>query len=349
MHALHGDRRPPQRVLIFRALPLGEMLGAVPAFRALRKALPAAHIVLAGLPWARAFAAQFDRYINDFVEFPGYPGLPEQPPRLGELATFLDRVRDESFDLALQMHGNGIITNPLTLLFGARRAAGFYQPGQFCPDPRSFVAYPARLPETWRWLRLLEMLGVPPAGEYFEFPLRLEDYRDLQALPGAYDLRPGGYACIHPGARDAQRQWPAADFAAVADALAGRGLQVVLTGTRAEAPLTQAVAEAMRAEAIDLTGQTSLGVLGALLQGSRLLVSHAAGVAHLAAALHVNSVVVMHGEWQRESWPSPDRQRHRVVCRFGGATPGDVLAQARELLDTDRPAPAHLERPAAAC
>ena len=127
--------QPPRRVGILRALQLGDLLCAVPALRALRAALPDAEMVLIGLPWARSFVQRFDMYLDGFREFPGYPGLPEQVPRLERIGAFLDEIQAEKFDLVLQMQGSGRITNPLAVLLGAGSPPGFGSPVDTAPIP----------------------------------------------------------------------------------------------------------------------------------------------------------------------------------------------------------------------
>src|SRR4051794_12309169 len=321
----------PRRIAIFRALQLGDLLCTVPALRALRAALPRAEVVLIGLPWARSFVSRFERYLDGFIEFPGYPGLPECPPQIDRIPSFLEAVQREGFDLALQMHGNGMITNPLIALFGARRMAGFYQSGLYCPDPERFIPYPHHGLELRRWLSLLAPLGVESRGEALEFPIRPEDERAFQALPEAGELARASYVCVHPGASTPLRRWPSERFALVAESFAARGFRIVLTGTADEAPLTSAIARAMRTPAIDLAGRTDLGVLAVLLSRARLLVCNDTGVSHVADALHVPSVVISTGD-NPERWSPVDRKRHRVLCREEGVAVEEVIRHSEDLL-----------------
>ncbi len=323
----------PQRIVILRALQLGDLLCAVPAFRVLRAALPSAQITLVGLPWAVQFVERFNCYLDSFIEFPGYPGLPERTPLLTHIPAFLLETQQQAFDLAIQMHGSGSIVNPLVVLLGARANAGYYLPGEYCPDPIRFIAYPEGLPEVRRHLRLMEALGIQSQGDHLEFPLTERDAQELQALPELEGLLPGNYVCIHPGARARNRRWSPERFAVVADALAAQGLGVVLTGSKEEGELTRAVAAAMRGPAIDLAGRTSLGALALLLKESRLLVSNDTGVSHVAAALHVPSVVIFSAS-DPARWAPLDRELHRVVDG-NRADEMAVIEQAYQLLQRE--------------
>ncbi|MFO0892956.1 MAG: glycosyltransferase family 9 protein [Isosphaeraceae bacterium] len=326
----HGGM-PPRRIAVLRALQLGDLLCAMPAFRAIRRALPESEITLIGLPWARAFTRRFREYVDDFIEFPGYPGLPEREPDLARLPIFLGRVRGSRFDVALQMHGCGTVTNPLVAHFGARRTAGFFEEGRSCPDPARYLAYPDHGLEVDRLLSLVEFLGIPPRGHDLEFPLHDEDFAELAAIAAVKSLSLGRFACIHVGASTPLRRWPVENFAQVARHLSLRGLCVVLTGTCDEVSLTQAVAREVPGRVVDLAGQTSLGALGALFRRACLLVSNDTGVSHMADALRLPSVIISTGN-NPARWAPRDHRRHRVLCRASGVTPGEVIHEAEELL-----------------
>ncbi len=326
----------PGRVVVFRALPgLGDFLCAVPALRALRAALPDAQITLLGLAHTADLAARYAHLIDDFVAFSGFPGLVEQPPEVRQFPAFLQEIHSRDFDLALQMHGSGVVSNLYTLLLGARRTAGFYLPTHFCANRESFFPYPEHLSELRRSLMLLAHLGISAAGEQLDFPVSDDDRAAYATLAERHDLRPGGYVCIHPGAGHDSRCWPTTRFVEAGAALQERGYRLVLTGTAEESYLGRAISIWLPRPALDLTGQTTLGVAALLLQNARLLLCNDTGISHLAAAMETPSVVVFVAS-SPGRWAPRDRRRHRTVGAGSGAFPpvADVLQAAEELLLT---------------
>lgn len=306
----------------------------MPAFRALRAAYPAAHITLIGLPWSEDFVQRYSRYLDDFIEFPGWPGLPERVLNIERIPAFLQQVQSRHFDLAIQMQGDGSIVNPLVELFGAKHTAGFYPPGQYYPQGQLFFPYPDGLHEIHIFLRLVEEMGIPAQGDALEFPLTGADRQAFDVFRQQHSLSPGGYACLHPGARMHNRRVSPETFAAVGDALAQDGLKIVLTGTTAECHLAQAVAEHMRSPVIDACGQTDLGLLGMIVKNARILVSNDTGVSHVAAACGAPSVVLFTFS-DPKRWRPLDHQLHRAVFNAQSAAPAEILAVARSLLNEE--------------
>ena len=296
------------KIALVRALQLGDLLCAVPALRALHVEYPAARITLIGLPWAHELVGRFRRYLYDFMEFPGYPGLPERPCDPAALPEFFETIKARRYDLAIQMHGSGEIMNRVVHRMGARHSAGFYRAGRACPDPERFVEWRDGEHEVLRYLRLVQHLGIAPQGATLEFPLADADWHEWKA----FGLERDTYVVVHPGSQLASRRWPPERFAAVADALAGEGLKIVLTGTRGEAALIEKVRTFMRASAVDLGGQTSLGGLAALVARARLVVANDTGISHIAAAVRAPSVIIASGSDARR-WRPLDRQLHRVL------------------------------------
>jgi ADP-heptose:LPS heptosyltransferase len=299
-------------LLVRLRVGLGDLLCGVPALRALRRARPDLHVAM--LTWAEMapVVERYRSYVDELVDFPGWPGIPERPPRADP--GFLPAVRARRFDAALQVYGDRPAANEVTEAVGARHVGGFHDPARHPGDPATHLPYPATMHEIHRHLSLFQHLGVPPAGEDLEFPLTAADRAE------ARDLVRGRYAVLHPGATSSSRRWPLERWAAVGDALVRSGLPVVVTGVPGEEELTAAVTGTMAEPARDACGATSLGGFAAVLAGATLLASNDTGAAHLAVAVGTPSVTVfLSGDPRR--WAGLRRDRHRIARADVGCNP----------------------------
>jgi ADP-heptose:LPS heptosyltransferase len=343
-----------REILVFRALMLGDLLCATPALRALRATAPRARIVLCGLPWTAELAARLPM-VDEFLEFPGHPELPERRPEPGALDAFIAAARERRFDLALQMHGSGGIVNPLVAGLGARFTAGFSTP-ETAPGLDLAVPWPQDGHEIERCMALVGALGARLTGLSLEFPLTAEDRAEAGRLRAAAGIT-GRYAIVHPGSQLPSRRWPPERFAAVTDALAARGLPVIVTGSAAEAPLAAALCAASGRRPVDLTGRTrSVWTLGALVESAEIVVANDTGISHIAAALRTPSAIVACGS-DVSRWAPFDATRHlvhwhAVPCRpcahavcptahecAAGVSPDAVIQTVDQLLERFIPCP----------
>jgi ADP-heptose:LPS heptosyltransferase len=320
---VQATRRRP-RIALLRGTPgIGDLLCAVPSWRALRAAVPEARVTLIAQPALTEPARRFGAYIDDLLPFPGFPGLPDAGDDVRATVAFLAEAQERHFDLVIQQHGSGRVTNLLVELLGGRRVAGFCGERAHVPPGGVFLPYPVGRHEVHRHLALMELLGAPPRGDQLELPITDEDRAAAAALrPTAA----GGYAVLHPGAKVAGRRWPVASFARVARALAHRGMAVVVTGSDRERALAECVAEAGGPSATSVAGATDLGTLAALIDGAALVVTNDTGASHVAVARRTPSIVVTPSGLD-PTWLPLDRQRHHVVAGADGhPEPAAVLA-----------------------
>lgn len=320
------SRHKIDKIAVFRALYLGDLLCAVPALKVLRNGFPASEISLIGLPWAASFASRFSAYIDHFIPFPGCPGLPEQAVNEDALMEFRVRMQKSGFDLILQMQGNGTVVNALVEAFGAKVTAGFYPATASSPNSPYFIPYPEDIPEVCRHLQLMEALGLSVAGRQpLEFPIFPEDVKDTEAFLPALTQNP--FVCIHPGSRSPARRWPPKYFAAIGDYCVKKRFTVVLTGTVEEMALCREVRKFMHHDVIDLSGMTSLGGVGMLIREAVLLVSNCTGVSHVADAMQTPSFIIsMDGEPRR--WAPRNASIHHVYDWRQDPHFGHVFQQA---------------------
>ncbi len=303
------------RVLLLRALGLGDLLTGVPAMRAVRRAFPDAHVVLAA-PAALRELALHTGAVDEIVDAAPLAPLP---------------ASCAGVDLAVNLHGRGPQSTDVLRAARPRRLIGYGLEGGPAWDPDEH--------EVVRWCRLLDGSGVPA------------DPTDLLLAPVPVPAPVVGAVLVHPGAAQRSRHWPVERWVQVVRALVADGCDVRVTGGPAEQELVARVAASagLRAEGV-LAGRTGLLELIAAVGRSRLLMSVDTGVAHLATACGTPSVVLF-GPNPPSLWgPPADRPQHRVL--WAGRTgdnfaaepdPGlleitadQVLAAARDALAQER-------------
>lgn len=300
----------PRKVALMRASRIGDFICATPAFRSLRIALPEAEITLIGQPFVEELIMR-SPHLDRFVPFPGFPGIAEQffDPR--QTVQFFQQMQAEEFDLAVQMHGSGVYSNPFTLLLRARITAGFVREGDSAGRLDAALPMPFKLHEVRRVLALTTFLGASPQGEETEFPLWAEDRAAASALLAGVEQPLIG---LHPGSREATKQWDSERFA-----IAGTELQrqyggtVVVIGGLDERPVAESIAQTIGSSCLNLAGKTSLAVLGGVISQFSVLVTNDSGPAHIAYALGTPTVTVFGGT-DPAIWGPLNSDQHRVLA-----------------------------------
>ena len=267
----------PSRVLIARLDNAGDVLLAGPTVRAVAERSDRVTMLVG--PVGRAAAALLPGVDEILVFDAPWSGFAPPPVSTSAVAALVASVAAADVDEALVLTSFHQSPLPLALLL---RLAGVGRIAAISVDyPGSLldVRHQASdgLHEVERGLSLAAALGHRlPAGDNGALAVR-------RPLPTPSLERP--YVVVHPGASVPARAWAPARCAALVDALAADGWQVLVTGSPGERSLTATVAGPPRQDVVDLGGRTDLAGLAGVLDGASVVVCANTGPAHLAAAV----------------------------------------------------------------
>ncbi|MGH7231594.1 MAG: lipopolysaccharide heptosyltransferase II [Nitrospiraceae bacterium] len=307
-----------KRLLIRGTNWIGDAVITEPAVTAMRELFPAARISLLVKP---AVAELFTGHpaCDDLLIYESrgrHAGLAGKWTLAGEL-------RRRRFDLAILLQ-NAFEAAFLAWLAGIPRRYGYATDGRgwLLTDGIGVPDRAAMEHQVHYYLNLLRPLGwTGPAGHPRLF-LSDDERQAMDRRLAEAGLVPSDWLIgLNPGSTyGSAKRWFPERFAETADRLAATyGGRVVIVGGPAEEALGRAIADAMQAKPIVLSGRTSVRELMAVIQRCRLFLTNDTGPMHIATAFGVPIVAVFGPTDSRTT--SPLGNGHRIVRRSVECSP----------------------------
>jgi lipopolysaccharide heptosyltransferase II len=299
------QRLPPDsRVLFIRIRNLGEAVLDTANLHALKEWRPDLKIsTLVEEIYTDLYAA--DPYIKA-VPLPR--GIRDKRSTIVARLNMIREIRREKFTAVINLHG-GPTSAQLTFSSGAPHRIG-------ASHFRNGYAYNLRIPSAdgilgrkdlhtveyqfglFKWLGLPN--EEPGPTRLFVDPQKRESALVKLAKAGMDPAKP--YAALAPTSEFYTKRWMPECYAAVAEQLIDRGLQVVMTGAPGDEQKMQLEAvQASTKHRLPALTSLSIGELVAVVAESRLFVGNDGGPAHIAAAVKT-PLVVLFGPASSERW-----------------------------------------------
>jgi len=313
-----------KRILVVKLADLGDLLTATPSLRALRKTFPHARIAALVSPHCKALLesmALVDEVITlDKGLFDGWSSV--LSPRVSFLvAALAARLRRGDYDAVLILHhlttaGGAAKYRVLALATGAPIVAGLDNGrGDFLTHRARDMGFGAKH-EVEYCNEVMQLLGALPDYGPMSFPIAAEDALSVEELlPAA-----GPRIAVHAGSGSFSlaRRWPVDSYAEVVRRLVKDvDASIVLVGGPDERELAKTLIEKADVAVHDVTGRTTVGQLGAVLQRCDAFVGNDSGVMHIAAAVGTPVVAVFgpsnDAAWG--PWVGQERGQEAVVIR----------------------------------
>lgn len=290
----------PESILIVKTSSLGDIICALPVLSELHRLYEAAHIawvvdhrfadLLVGHPYLQAvyrFTRHKPRISRDaFLKARAF---------LREISGVTDAIRERRWDVALDLQ-SAFKSSLILRDSGAHlRIAEFAGPRHISSlFAANRLVIPHRQHAVDRALEMAHPLGVSLDNP--RFCLWMPDEARAWAAGRLADL-PLPRLVVNPGSARPEKRWPPQHFAEAARALLDNGVvgSLIITGATSDRHAAAVIAEAAEQNperALDLTGETTLHQLAAVLDASTTMLTGDTGPMHMMAALGKPVVVI---------------------------------------------------------
>ena len=325
-------------ILLIKLSALGDVVHTFPVLNKLRRRYSAARLDWLVTPGI-AELVRHNPAIDNVIEFArDERSAPWQLTPYVSAARLMATLRAAKYDLVLDLQGQ-LRSAFFAFTSGAPVRIGFEKPradvwqtlSRPIPDEArrhawrgaregSYLAYTDHIAvpnldvhPVERYLGVGPMLGLDDGAPDFSFPIPKEANARIDALLDYYDVAKSRIVVMAPGTNWQTKEWRREGFAEVVRHFLQKRFAVTLIGSERERAICDEVAS-LAPGAVNLSGETTLSELAALIARAALCVSNDSGPMHLAAALG-RPVVSVFGPTD-PVWAGPYR-RDGAVLRAG--------------------------------
>lgn len=287
-----------KNILLIKMSSLGDILHTLPFAAALRQRFPQARITWLVHPQFAGFvpdAPVIDEVLYfDKVKF-NKMTLSDKVKYFREMRSLL---HSKHFDLVIDMQGL-FKSAVLAAISGCSNRIGYAEMREGSGlVSKAIIGGHSKEHVIERYLDVARYLGAKiDSLDDVQFPLPdlSKETASVQEKLRQLGWNGGEYIVIVPGARWWTKEWPVEHYVALIKKIIAEGISIVLAGGPDDKTKGQAIVkQCADSLVIDMTGQTSLRELAALIKGCSFYISADTGPLHFAAALK-KPLIAMYG------------------------------------------------------
>ena len=274
-----------RRIVVIKLDHIGDVILSIPVIANLKAHFPQSHITMV----VNSASESVARHIPHVDEVLCYDARFFDRSGSGKMLDlsrgmcFAREMRKRRFDLIVDLRGSFA-----SLLFAMiAKSKHRIDRGTYLAQRRSGRISPVLEHEAEVNLDILARAGIPIRLRDCSLGLKKVDLDCADSLLGEYSEAKlsSPVVVIHPGAPASLKRWSVESYAQLAcELLRERNARIVLVGGKGEKQVARSIVSEMNGRAVDLSGQTTLEQLVAVLCKADLFIGNDSGPMHLAAA-----------------------------------------------------------------
>lgn len=273
-----------KKILVFNVNWLGDVLFSTPAFKALRKAYPKAHIACIVHPRAKEIL-EGNPNIDEIILF----DEKVKDKHLLNKFKFISGLQKKKFDTAYLFHRSFtrlmlmvMASIPNRIGYKAKKRSSLFLTKKI-PLPK------AKIHRVDYFLNILRACGIPCEDKNYEFFIDSQSRKKIRLLLNNAGLKEKDLLVVlNPGGNWMLKRWVPERFSDLANKLIRDfNAKIIISGSEKDIALAQSIAEKLEQKPLIACGKTTLKELGALLEACSLFISGDSGPMHIAACLGV--------------------------------------------------------------